>query len=373
MAETSHKLPWHPIPVSDATCKVHLIQAGGIHIPTDLVLLPGPDSPQDPKDSYDETGTRKRFYGPDYVFLIEHTPTRNKYIFDLGIRKDLENLPPYIIKNALPTFLCEPKSPADILNEHGSPDQQPENVKAVIFSHMHFDHLGDGAKAGFGEAELWVGPTCCTYARPGYPIEENAPVSSDTLPVDGSRKIVESYISDEVLREAGDKRAGQVMEGMAKGKYAAVDLKKPGWKGLGAFDRAYDVFDDGSAYIIDAPGHSPGHQMMLLRTTSGSTEKENTFVLLAGDCYHHPALLEDPRRTARSPYAKAGMHVDPDQAVDTIYRTREFAKRENVWVMGAHDTSIGNAIQPGVRELEGLVPINEWYQKGWKKTLQASV
>ncbi|EDU49204.1 Lactamase-B domain containing protein [Pyrenophora tritici-repentis] len=372
MTETPPNLPWHTIPASEATCKVHLIQAGGIRIPTDLVLLPGPDSPQDPKDSHDENGERIRFYGPDYVFLIEHTPTRHKYIFDLGIRKDLGNLPPYIIKNALPTFLCEPKSPADILNEHGSPDQQPENVKAVIFSHMHFDHLGDGAKAGFGEAELWVGPTCCTYARPGYPVEEDAPVSSDTLPVDGSRKIVESYIPDDVLREAGDKRAGQVMEGMRKGKYAAVDLKKPEWKGVGAFDRAYDVFGDGSAYIIDAPGHSPGHQMMLLRTTSGSTESDDTFVLLAGDGYHHPALIKDPRLTARSPYAKAGMHVDPEQALDTIYRTREFARRENVWVIGAHDTSIGEGIQPGAKELTGLITINDWHKKGWKNASQGS-
>ncbi|RMZ70254.1 metallo-beta-lactamase superfamily [Pyrenophora seminiperda CCB06] len=372
MTETSPKLTWHAIPASDATCKVHLIQAGGIHIPIDLVLLPGPDLPQDPKDSHEENGSRKRFYAPDYVFLIEHTPSGNKYMYDLGIRKDLENLPPFIIKNALPTFLCEPKSPADILRDHGNSDQQPENVKAVIFSHMHFDHLGDGAKAGFGEVELWVGPTSCTYARPGYPVEENAPVLSDTLPVDGSRKVVESYISDHVLREAGDKRAGQVLEGMKKGKYAAVDLRKPDWMGVGAFDRAYDVFGDGSAYIVDAPGHSPGHQMMLLRTTLGSAGSDDTFVLLAGDCYHHPALLKDPRRTARSPYAKAGMHVEPEQAVDTIYRTREFARRDNVWVIGAHDTSIGDGIQPATRELEGLIPINEWQKKNWKNTLQGS-
>lgn len=334
-----------------------------------MALLPGPDKPQDPKDSKDDNGTRKSFYAPDYVFLIEHTATGNKYVFDLGMRKDLENLPPLLVEGTLPHFKCEPKSPADILQEHGSPDQQPEKVKTVIFSHMHFDHVGDGAKAGFGEAEMWVGPTCCTYARPGYPVDEKAPTLSETLPVDGSRKIVESYVPDDVLREAGDKRAGQVMEGMVKGKYAAVDLKKPEWIGLGSFDRAYDVFGDKSAYIIDAPGHSPGHQMMLVRTMSGSTEKESTFVLLAGDCYHHPDLLKEPKLTARPPYAKSGMHADPEQAVDTMLRTRKFARQDNVWVVGAHDTSVGEGIKSGVNEIIGLVEMNDWLAKGWKKSI----
>jgi glyoxylase-like metal-dependent hydrolase (beta-lactamase superfamily II) len=334
-----------------------------------MVLLPGPDKPNgsvgsDQKDDKEP----ERFYAPDYVFLIEHTATENKYIFDLGMRKDLENLPPFLLENALPSFKCEPKSPADILNEHGSAEQQPEKIKAVIFSHMHFDHVGDGAKAGFEEAEMWVGPTCCTYARPGYPVDQKAPTLSETLPVDGSRKIVESYVPDDMLREAGDKRAGQVMEGMVKGKYAAVDLKKQEWIGLGAFDRAYDVFGDGSAYLIDAPGHSAGHQMMLVRTTSGSAKSENTFVLLAGDCFHHTDLLKDPRRTARPPYSKSSMHGDPEQSIDTIYRTREFARQTNIWVIGAHDTTVGEGPRPGEKEIQGLVEINGWYEKGWKKT-----
>ncbi|KAB2103085.1 hypothetical protein AG0111_0g9327 [Alternaria gaisen] len=363
MSDSSTQIPWHSIPSSTATCKVHLIQAGGLHIPTDMVLLPGPDKPQESEDFNDESDKRKTFYAPDYVFLIEHAATGNKYVFDLGMRKDLENLPPLIVEGTLPNFKCEPKSPAEVLQEHGSADQQPEKVKAVIFSHMHFDHVGDGAKAGFEEAEMWVGPTCC------YPNNPKAPTLSETLPVDGSRKIVESFVPDDILKEAGDKRAGLVMEGMVKGKYAAVDLKKPEWIGIGAFDRAYDVFGDGSAYIIDAPGHSSGHQMMLLRTTSGSNENEHTFVLLAGDCYHHPDLLKEPKRTARPPYAKSGMHADPEQAVNTMLRTREFTQKDNVWVIGAHDISVGEGINPGVKELEGLVGINNWLEKGWKKRL----
>ena len=188
------------------------------------------------------------------------------------------------------------------------------------------------------------------------------------MPVDESRKIVESYIPDNVLVEARDKRAGMVEEGKKKGKYTAVDLKKPDWIGLGSFDRAYDVFSDGSAYLIDAPGHSAGHQMMLIRTKAGSTEDH--FVLLAGDCFHHPEILKDPRRTARPPYSKEGMHSDPDQAIDTIWRTKKFAEQKNIWVLAAHDFSVGESIAPGQQVVvEGLVQVNDWMERGWKPVL----
>lgn len=44
----------------------------------------------------------------------------------------------------------------------------------------------------------------------------------------------------------------------------------------------YDVFGDGSAVIKFAPGHTPGHQMLLLRL------KNTGPVLLSGDLYHFP-------------------------------------------------------------------------------------
>ncbi|KAJ4290872.1 hypothetical protein N0V90_010068 [Kalmusia sp. IMI 367209] len=316
------------------------------------------------------TATRKKYDVPDYCFLIEHPPTGNHYIFDLGMRKDLENLPPTLVKNTLPVFDSYPKSPADILKKHGTPEQQPERAKAVLFSHVHFDHVGDGAKARFTNAELWVGPTCCTYARPGYPDSEGAPVLSENFPTDGSRKIVEAFVSDARLEKDGDGRAGKVAEAQKEGKYEAVELRDPGdegWIGLGAFERALDVFGDGSAYLVDAPGHSPGHQMLLVRVTSSSgSSDDDSFVLLAGDCYHHPDLLKDPRLTARPPYAKGGMHADPEVAVDTMFRTREFAQKDNVWVMGAHDFSVGEALRKGEKEIEGLISINDWWEKKWK-------
>jgi hypothetical protein len=63
------------------------------------------------------------------------------------------------------------------------------------------------------------------------------------------------------------------------------------------------------------------------------------------------------------------MHSDPEVAIESLFRTREFADKDNIWVVGAHDFSVGEGIKPGVKEIEGLVEINPWYENGWKKTL----
>ena len=44
----------------------------------------------------------------------------------------------------------------------------------------------------------------------------------------------------------------------------------------------FDVFGDGSVRVISAPGHTPGHQVLLVRLPKRGP------VLLAGDLYHYP-------------------------------------------------------------------------------------
>src|SRR5438128_848244 len=44
----------------------------------------------------------------------------------------------------------------------------------------------------------------------------------------------------------------------------------------------YDVFGDGLAVIKSAPGHTPGHQVLILRLASLGR------IMIAGDLYHYP-------------------------------------------------------------------------------------
>ena len=47
-------------------------------------------------------------------------------------------------------------------------------------------------------------------------------------------------------------------------------------------DGEYDVFGDGSAVIMQTPGHAPGHQVLFVRLAKTGT------VALTGDLYHYP-------------------------------------------------------------------------------------
>ncbi|MES2604758.1 MAG: N-acyl homoserine lactonase family protein [Pseudomonadota bacterium] len=51
----------------------------------------------------------------------------------------------------------------------------------------------------------------------------------------------------------------------------------------------HDVFADGSVRIISAPGHTPGHQVLLVNLVDYGP------VLLAGDLYHYPEEIETGR------------------------------------------------------------------------------
>lgn len=53
----------------------------------------------------------------------------------------------------------------------------------------------------------------------------------------------------------------------------------------------FDVFGDGTVRIVAAPGHTPGHQVLLVRLPKRGP------VLLAGDLYHYP----EERTTGRVP------------------------------------------------------------------------
>jgi glyoxylase-like metal-dependent hydrolase (beta-lactamase superfamily II) len=53
----------------------------------------------------------------------------------------------------------------------------------------------------------------------------------------------------------------------------------------------FDVFGDGAVQVLATPGHTPGHQVVLVRLPKTGP------VLLAGDLYHYP----EERTTGRIP------------------------------------------------------------------------
>lgn len=107
----------------------------------------------------------------------------------------------------------------------------PADITYVAFSHMHFDHTGNANLFG---ASTWIlnrAELAWAESKPGPFVQP------------------ESY---------------------AAYKGAKTQL----------IDGDYDVFGDRSVRILKAPGHTPGHQVLMLKLGKSGT------VVLSGDLYH---------------------------------------------------------------------------------------
>ena len=158
--------------------------------------------------------------GPTFSFLIEHNSGK-RLLFDLGIRKDADNMAPTIVhsfKSKGWTVKAE-KNTADILQEAGF-DIQGGAIDAVIYSHHHFDHVGDMTTFP-PSTQLIVGPGFKEAHLPAYPINKESPN-------------LQSDFENRDVREIDIATEG-------------AGLK------IGRFN-AYDYFGDGSFYLLDTPG-----------------------------------------------------------------------------------------------------------------------
>jgi glyoxylase-like metal-dependent hydrolase (beta-lactamase superfamily II) len=106
------------------------------------------------------------------------------------------------------------------------------------------------------------------------------------------------------------------------------------WTRLGPFPAALDLFDDGSVYVVDTPGHLPGHVNLLCRTA-------DRWVMLCGDAFHDRRLLTGELEigTWESGGRTLCIHLDREAAAESIRRLREFdrATGDECELIAAHD------------------------------------
>jgi glyoxylase-like metal-dependent hydrolase (beta-lactamase superfamily II) len=290
---------------------------------------------------------------PAYSFLIEH-PSNRSLLFDLGVRKDIENFAPRIrnrIKEGGWTVTVK-KGVREQLEEHGV---DGKGIEGIVWSHWHWDHLGDPSTFEKNTA-LIVGPGFKENFTPGWPKKEDSPIRES------------DYEGRELKEISFD-------QGLKIGRFDAVDY-----------------FGDGSFYLLDSPGHAIGHMCGLARVAA------NSFIFMGGDACHHAgefrpsqylhlpssispnpldlksskpcpgATFEDILRDGdgtkpfygiAKPEDGSGAAYDNDAAEATIEKIIEFDADDQVLAIMAHDDSLLDVVD--------LFPkyANDFVEKGW--------
>ena len=95
---------------------------------------------------------------------------------------------------------------------------------------------------------------------------------------------------------------------------------------LGPFESAVDFLEDGSLYLIDAQGHTPGHLASLIHVGS------KQFILLAGDCCHN-RRCHNPGERLINRYN----HEDIEMAWKMVEILKVAGKMTNVIVILVHE------------------------------------
>nr|VWP01496.1 N-acyl homoserine lactonase (AHL-lactonase) (Acyl-homoserine lactonase) (EC [Ganoderma boninense] len=228
-----------PPPVANqAFCDVSALEAGHIKIPLAWVL--------------DDVSDSEFISAPTLSFLVRHR-TRNDgtLVFDLGLRKDRETLPPAIIKQAA-AGKSTASVPLDVVDSLAKGGTMPSDVEHQFF-------VGEGSRALVADR---------------YPTNPDSVIPADVVPEDRT-----TYLDPQ------------------------------GWRPLGPFLHALDFHGDGSVYAVNAGhGHMPGHLNLLVRTSG-----DGGWIYLAGDSAHHWDLLNGGGGIGRHPLFGCA-HEDPDAA-----------------------------------------------------------
>ncbi|MBG09130.1 MAG: hypothetical protein CME68_10255 [Halobacteriovoraceae bacterium] len=88
----------------------------------------------------------------------------------------------------------------------------------------------------------------------------------------------------------------------------------------------YDLFNDGTVTIIKAPGHTPGHQVLLLRLPNKGA------IILGGDLYH----LKENQKNKISPFL---ITYDKKELQKSFLKIENIQKKEKAFLWIQHEPS----------------------------------
>jgi N-acyl homoserine lactone hydrolase len=225
----------------------------------------------------DETPVRKLFV-PCYLIERGIGDESQRLLFDAGLPMALAG-----------QGILEPEPGMRVRYDRPLEDQleilglDPSHIDFVAFSHLHFDHVGSATL--FTDSTLLI-------QRTEYEAGFNDP----------------------------DPRLFDVSLYGALRNSPRILL-----------DGDHDVFGDGRVRLISAPGHTPGHQVLLVRL------EETGPLLLSGDLYH----FRESRALRRVPV----FNTDADQTRAAMDRVEALLEEEGAKLWIQHDMALAETLR----------------------------
>jgi glyoxylase-like metal-dependent hydrolase (beta-lactamase superfamily II) len=259
----------------------------------DLVAGQTPAKPQPPKTvrlyvidcgliNVNRAGTERYKVTPEEVgetrfsvpcFLVAHP--KGTLMWELGILPDdtVEARARGEQGNTTATSPSVTTVPRTLRSALGELGYRPEDVTYFAFSHAHVDH---NANANLFAGSTWL-------ARPA----ERA-----------------------FMWEEGNTRVNRTFfEKIKDSKWVSLDRDE------------HDVFGDGSVVMKAAPGHSPGHQVLVLNLPKTGR------IMLGGDLYHYPQ-----ERTLRRPPPDTEFSVQQSAASRVVIEEYLQRTKTELWI-----------------------------------------
>ncbi|KAK5945455.1 hypothetical protein PMZ80_002660 [Knufia obscura] len=320
-----------------AHATVHALSTGSLTLPERFFITPADNE-------------AKRTV-PSLSFLIQHRSAdgiTTRLVFDLGLRRDT-NLYPSVLQKHIASRSPVTTHP-DAVASLAKGGLNPSDINFILFSHVHYDHVGLPSDfssptkfiVGPGALDLLSGKTQLNIGSHSF-------FEPDLLPPDRTIELPTPTTTNPILEAT--KPLPLKAEAATDTPLILTWSSRP----LLPFKNTIDLFGDGTIYILNAPGHLPGHINLLIRTSSSSTQESPKFVLLAGDACHDIRLFTGERDIATwqdDSGRQCCIHYDIPRAKETIGRLAR-VQREGI------ETEVG-----GVRGEVEVVFAHNWEWEG---------
>jgi N-acyl homoserine lactone hydrolase len=211
---------------------------------------------------------------PYFFYVVEHS--EGTVLFDSGGHPDLVDQPVRRLGvEAGEAFTITMVAGDDVVSQLARAGIAPADVGHVVQSHLHYDHAG------------------------GLELFPHA----------------QAYVQRAELAAVVDHPADQRLF------YCAADYAhRTDWTTL---DGEYDLFGDGRVLIVPTPGHTAGHQSLIVHLDSGTT------VILAADTVYNPE--EFAQRRVSSVYS------DAEAMLTSIDRLTTLRDQHDALILFTHD------------------------------------